>query len=41
MYPKHFFENYWASEQKNQLFVCMPFDDSFDEKFLKIDKVAR
>ena len=40
MYPKHFFENYWASEQKNQLFVCMPFDGSFDEKFSKITRVA-
>lgn len=41
MYPKHFFENYWASEQKNQLFVCMPFDPSFDDKFSQIDKIAR
>lgn len=41
MYPKHFFENYWASEQKNQLFVCMPFDHSFNDKFLQIDRVAR
>jgi len=41
MYPKYFFENYWASKQKNQLFVCMPFHNNLDEKFLQIDKVAR
>ena len=41
MYPKHFFENYWAPEQKNQLFVCMPFDPRFDDKFSQIDKIAR
>lgn len=40
MYIKYFFENYWAPTQKNQLFVCMPFDNSFDEKFEKINQIA-
>lgn len=33
MYPKHFFERFWESEQKNQLFVCMPFHNNCDERF--------
>jgi len=41
MHGKHFFENFWNSEQKNELFVCMPFNNSFDDKFKKIDNVAK
>lgn len=41
MYSKSFFENFWATEQKNQLFVCMPFHDSFNGKFETIRKVAK
>ncbi len=41
MYPKYFFERFWESEQKNELFVCMPFDDSFDKKFEIINKIAK
>lgn len=41
MYPKLFFENFWASEQKNSLFVCMPFDSRLDAKFNIIEKVAK
>jgi len=33
MYAKYFFERFWEGEQRNELFVCMPFDDSFDGKF--------
>lgn len=33
MYPKHFFERFWESEQKNQLFVGMPFDESVNNNF--------
>jgi hypothetical protein len=35
MYPKFFFERFWKGDQKNELFVCMPFHDSFDKKFKK------
>lgn len=33
MYPKYFFERFWDGQQRNELFVCMPFDDSLDDKF--------
>ncbi|MEW6499751.1 MAG: hypothetical protein AB1589_45905, partial [Cyanobacteriota bacterium] len=33
MYPKYFFEQFWTGDQRNELFVCMPFHDSFDDKF--------
>ncbi len=36
MYAKFFFERFWAGDQKNELFVCMPFHDSFDSKFRNI-----
>jgi len=32
MYPKFFFERFWVGDQRNELFVCMPFHDSFDDK---------
>ena len=41
MYPKHFIERFWESEQKNQLFVVMPFDDFVDTKFEIINKAAK
>lgn len=40
MHAKHFFENFWPTEQKNEIFVCMPFDDSFDYKFEVFKKVG-
>ncbi len=40
MYPKHFFEGFWESEQRNELFVCMPFHDSCDSRFNEIFKIA-
>ena len=40
MYPKHFFEKFWESEQKNQLFVCMPFHNNCDSRFEDIFKTA-
>ncbi len=33
MYSKFFFERLWGSEQKNELFVCMPFHLVFDSRF--------
>lgn len=33
MYAKSFFELFWTADQRNELFVCMPFHDSFDGKF--------
>jgi hypothetical protein len=36
MYPKFFFERFSAADQRNELFVCMPFHDSFDDKFRNI-----
>ncbi len=41
MYPKHFVESFWESEQKNQLFALMPFDDYVEKKFEIIDKAAK
>jgi len=41
MYPKIFFENFWDNKQRNELFVCMPFDNLFDEKFEKIRLAAK
>jgi len=32
MYAKVFFEHFWEGDQRNELFVCMPFHDSFDSK---------
>lgn len=36
MYPKFFFERFWEGEQRNELFVCMPFHDAFDLRFVDI-----
>lgn len=36
MYPKFFFERFWEGEQRNELFVCMPFHDAFDSRFSDI-----
>ena len=36
MYPKFFFERFWDGEQLNELFVCMPFHDSYDKRFSEI-----
>lgn len=33
MVAKLFFERFWASDQRNVLFVCMPFHDAFDSRF--------
>lgn len=41
MYPKIFFENFWEREQKNELFVCMPFHVNLDGKFDVICEVAK
>jgi len=41
MYPKHFVESFWESEQKNQLFVVMAFDGLEDTKFKIIDTAAK
>ena len=41
MYPKYFFERFWESEQKNQLFVGAAFDNSIDKRFSLIDSVAK
>ncbi len=41
MYPKSFLENFWRGDQKNVLFVCMPFHDRLNEKFNTIEKVAK
>ncbi len=41
MYAKFFFERFWEGEQKKELFVCMPFHDSFDSKFNKINNSAK
>jgi len=36
MYAKFYFERFWEGDQKNHLFVCMPFHDSFDSRFRDI-----
>ena len=36
MSAKFFFERFWESEQRNELFVCMPFHDAFDSRFKDI-----
>src|SRR3989344_6038206 len=41
MYGKFFFERFWEGEQKNILYVFMPFHDSLDNKFESIKKVAK
>ncbi len=41
MYAKFFFERFWEGEQKNELFICMPFHVSFDGKFDKINIGAK
>lgn len=41
MYPKHFIERFWESDQKNQIFVAAAFDDSIDKKFQIIDSTAK
>lgn len=40
MYVKFFFERFWEGEQRNELFVCMPFDVSLDKKFEAIREAA-
>jgi len=40
MSVKRFLENFWESEQKNVLFVCMPLKDS-SKKFKKIKQAAK
>ncbi len=40
MYVKSFFEKGWENEQRNELFVCMPFHDSLDNKFNNIIRKA-
>ena len=41
MYTKLFLERFWEGEQKNELFVCMPFHNLFDVKFNKFIKGAK
>jgi len=42
MWTKFFFERFWESEQRNELFVCMPFHQAFDKRFTDIiDPSAR
>lgn len=41
MYPKHFFERFWESEQKNQIFVGTAFDDTLNARFSTIDSTAK
>jgi hypothetical protein len=41
MYPKLFFENFWSSGQKNEIFIGIPFDGEYNTKFQKIDRVAK
>ena len=41
MNTKSFLENFWATSQKNELFVCMPFCKEFNPKFQRIRKVAK
>ncbi len=41
MYVKFFFERFWEGNQRNELFVCMPFHDSMDGKFELIQEAAR
>src|SRR5206468_11165811 len=36
MWTKFYFERFWESEQRNELFVCMPFHNEFDERFKNI-----
>jgi len=41
MYGKFFFERFWEGEQRNILFVLMPFHNSLDSKFELIRKVVK
>lgn len=42
MYPKYFFERFWEGEQRNELFVCMPFHPDLDSRFYDlIDSIAK
>lgn len=36
MWTKFFFERFWESEQRNELFVCMPFHHGFHGRFADI-----
>lgn len=38
MWTKFFFERFWESEQRNELFVCMSFHQGFDGRFADIIK---
>ncbi|MBI4453589.1 hypothetical protein HY636_03005 [Candidatus Woesearchaeota archaeon] len=41
MSHKVFIENFWETEQENILYVFMPFDKSFDEKYKIIEEAAK
>ena len=41
MYPKHFFERFWESEQKNQIFIGLPFDGEVNKVFNTIDEASK
>ena len=41
MYVKFSFERIFENKQRNELFVCMPFHDSLDEKFSIIREAAK
>ncbi|MBI4116285.1 hypothetical protein HY449_00910 [Candidatus Pacearchaeota archaeon] len=41
MYPKHFLERFWEGEQKNQIFLGAPFNDSIKKNFSIIDDTAK
>lgn len=41
MIPRTFIERFWASEPIDQLFVCMPFDASFDQRFNMYNRIAK
>jgi len=41
MYVKFSFERIFENEQRNELFVCMPFHDSLDKKFAIIRDAAK
>ena len=40
MSVKFFFERLWENEQRNELFVCMPFDKNLDNKFNQLIQPA-
>ena len=36
MWTKFFFERFWEGEQRNEIFVCMPFHHEFDGRFTDV-----